>query len=85
MNGECGGCGHGASINTEEDQPVEVVLLSRNDPDTELRVFKCSKVVPVRARPVRRHQPAQAGGRRRGDRRAWREHRASAVQQPLGM
>lgn len=30
------------SINTEEpeDQPVEVVLLSRNDPDTGLRVFK---------------------------------------------
>lgn len=27
-------------INTPEDQPVEVVLLSRNDPDTGLRVFK---------------------------------------------
>lgn len=25
---------------TEDDQPVEVVLLSRNDPDTGLRVFK---------------------------------------------
>ncbi|MBP1155584.1 MULTISPECIES: 5'-nucleotidase [unclassified Paenibacillus] len=28
------------SINDAEDQPVEVVLLSRNDPDTGLRVFK---------------------------------------------
>jgi 5'-nucleotidase len=28
------------SINTPDDQPVEVVLLSRNDPDTGLRVFK---------------------------------------------
>ncbi|GAA3411307.1 5'-nucleotidase [Paenibacillus hodogayensis] len=27
-------------INTPEEQPVEVVLLSRNDPDTGLRVFK---------------------------------------------
>jgi len=28
------------SINTDSFQPVEVVLLSRNDPDTGLRVFK---------------------------------------------
>ncbi|WP_025680874.1 5'-nucleotidase [Paenibacillus massiliensis] len=28
------------SINTPEDQLVEVILLSRNDPDTGLRVFK---------------------------------------------
>ncbi|MNW27843.1 5'-nucleotidase [compost metagenome] len=28
------------SINTAEDQLVEVILLSRNDPDTGLRVFK---------------------------------------------
>lgn len=28
------------SINNTEEQPVEVVLLSRNDPDTGLRVFK---------------------------------------------
>ncbi|WP_270168708.1 5'-nucleotidase [Paenibacillus sp. SYP-B4298] len=28
------------NINTESTQPVEVVLLSRNDPDTGLRVFK---------------------------------------------
>lgn len=27
-------------INTPQEQPVEVVLLSRNDPDTGLRVFK---------------------------------------------
>lgn len=27
-------------LNDENDQPVEVVLLSRNDPDTGLRVFK---------------------------------------------
>ena len=28
------------SINTPQDQIVEVILLSRNDPDTGLRVFK---------------------------------------------